>query len=164
MSTERCAGCGVVLATPDAPLDAPVGSSAACWGVQLEVAAFEAEHPSLLAGHQLLVDAYGAQHAPPGSIRLPYSLVGLHLAIEEGWTGLAVRALHGRMGKPRPDWPALLRPASVGDRTILDVAVRGARAESEAGHTAALSAWAGDVWSAYAGQHEAIRTLTDRFR
>jgi hypothetical protein len=159
----RCPGCGLGLPAPAAPTGtAPAGSSAACWSAYLEVAAFEAEHPQLQADHQLLVDAYGTQHAPAGSIRLPYSLVGLQLTLEEGWPGLAVRDLHGRMGKPRPDWPAFERPPFPGARTILDVAEAGARAGSEQGHVAALRAWATDVWSAYADQHPAVRTLTAR--
>jgi hypothetical protein len=165
VASTACPGCELVLPAPLAPVAvAPAGSSPACWAVRLEVAAFGLEHPTLLGEHQLLVDAYGAQHAQPGSIRLPYSLVGLHLALEAGWAGLAVRALHGRMGKPRPDWPAFLRPALVGMTTVLGVAEAGARAGSEAGHRAALHTWAAEVWSAYAGQHPAVRALAARFR
>ena len=150
-----------MLPPPDIDVGAPAGSSAACWSVQLEVAAFEADRPVLLAGHQLLVDAYGAQHAGRGSIRLPYSLVGLHLALDRGWTGIAVRALHGRMGKPRPDWPAFERPPFRG-RTILDVATAGARSGSLPGHEASVLAWAEDVWAAWSTEHDAVAALAAR--
>ena len=138
------------------------GTSAACWSVQLEVAGFEAEHPAVRTSHQLLVDAYGAQHAAPGSIRLPYSLVGLQLTLDHGWTGEAVRLLHGRLGKPRPDWPAFVRPERAGTRTVLDVAEAGARTGSEHGHTDALHVWATDVWSAWSDQHAAVAALVAR--
>jgi hypothetical protein len=162
-SGPSCPGCGLALAQPDADVGEPAGSSAACWSVHLEVAAFEVDHPVLLAGHQLLVDAYGAQHAGPGSIRLPYSLVGLQLALDHGWTGPAVRALHGRMGKPRPDWPTFERPPSRGAGTILDVATAGARSGSLAGHEASLRAWAEGVWSAWSSQRAAVTALAARF-
>ena len=164
VQVDVCPGCGLALAAPTAPTGiAPPGSSEGCWSVLLEVSAFEAEHVGLSAGHQLLVDAYGAQHAQPGSIRLPYSLVGLLLALEEDWPGPAVRALHGRMGRPRPDWPALARPRLRGGRTILDVAAAGARAGSEAGHESELRTWAAEVWAAWSAQHEQVRALAARF-
>src|SRR5689334_6910276 len=98
---SSCPGCGVDLPGDAGVASRYVGASDACLGVQAEVAGFEALHPRLLAGHQLLVDAYGAQH-PLGAraIRLAYSLVGLHLALDRAWSGPDVRRLHGRMGKP----------------------------------------------------------------
>jgi hypothetical protein len=161
---RRCPGCGLVLPQIDGFGDERTAASPECWAVYLEVAAFESEHPALFADHQLLVDAYGAQHARgPGSIRLPYSLVGLHLALDGGWTGLAVRSLHGRMSTPQADWPRFQRPADLGGRTILGVAERGARAASPSGHEAALRTWAADVWAAWAPAHEAVRDLAHRF-
>ncbi len=164
-ASDVCPGCGLVLPPPAAPTGtAPPGAAAGCWSVLLEVSAFESEHPALLAGHQLLVDAYGAQHAPVDSIRLPYSLVGLLLALEEDWSGAAVRALHGRMGKPQPHWPAFTRPPTLGERTILDVVEAGARAASEPGHEAGLRSWAADVWTAWSDQRDEVRRLAARFR
>jgi hypothetical protein len=160
---QACPGCGLVLPPPEPDMGAAPGTSAGCWSVQLEVAGFEADHPAVRASHQLLVDAYGAQHAAPGSIRLPYSLVGLQLTLDHGWTGEAVRLLHSRMGKPRPDWPAFERPEHVGTRTVLDVAEAGARSGSERGHTAALHDWATDVWRAWSAQHAAVAALAARF-
>jgi hypothetical protein len=163
VSDGACPGCGLVLPLLDDVLQPPAGSSASCWCVSLEVAGFEAEHPELLALHQLLVDAYGAQHAGRGSIRLPYSLVGLHLALDRRWSGTAVRTLHGRMGKPRADWPAFERPGALGNRTILDVAEAGARPGSVDGHRRALHEWARSVWEAWSPAREATGALTDRF-
>jgi Family of unknown function (DUF5946) len=74
-----------------------------------DVCGFELEHVARLGGlHQLMVDAYGAQHAGADgrAIRVAYSLVGPHLALERGRSGVEVREAHRRMG-PRisaPGW------------------------------------------------------------
>ena len=162
---RRCPGCGLALpGEDDGSGRRHVDASPGCLAVLQEVAEFEAQHAALLADHQLLVDAYGAQHpAGPRTIRLAYSLVGLHLALDRGRSGLDVRLVHGGMGRPRPDWPAFDRPGPLGTRTILDVAVAGARADSVAGHAAALRDWAADVWAAWSHQHGAVQDLTARF-
>ncbi len=84
----------------------------------------------------MTVDAYGAQHAgePTGRIYVAYSLVGLYLALERGWSGIQARDFHGRMGRPAHDWPAFVRPPTTGDVTVADVVAAGARAGSPDGH------------------------------
>lgn len=95
----QCRGCGLRLPARAVVGDHRVNASPECAQVYAEVAGFALEHLPLLRLHQLTVDTYGAQHgggaAPP--IRLAYSLVGLHLAVEPGLTGEEVRAAHQRM-------------------------------------------------------------------
>lgn len=125
---------------------------------------FELGHEELVRRcHQLAVDAYGAQHADPqrGRRRLVYSLVGLHLALDRGWSGTDVRTLHQRMGPPDAGWPVLLRPASLGALTVGDVVAAGARAGSVEGHAAAVDAWGRSVWEAWAEDSPGIVALTD---
>jgi hypothetical protein len=131
-----------------------------------EVTGFELEHTAQLGRfHQLLVDAYGAQHADAvgTGIRVAYSLVGLFLTLERGMNGLQVRRIHQSMGKPQPSWPQFPRPADVGQVTLLDVALAGARAASVEGHARALDKWARSVWEAWSAQHAAVAALSDRF-
>jgi hypothetical protein len=130
-----------------------------------EVEGFELAHLDLVGRfHQLTADAYGAQHSGGDGrgIRIAYSLVGLHLALDRGWTGVAVRDAHQRMGRPRPSWPAFVRPSDVGPLTVLDVALAGARVGSVFGHTDAVQRWAAAVWAAWSLQHADIAALTDR--
>ena len=139
-------------------------ASAACRAVFDEVIGFEFQHPGLMRLHQLSVDAYGAQHGGGDAkpIRLAYSLVGLHLALDLGLTGDEVRAAHQRMGKPDPTWPRFAVPDAVGATTALDVAEAGARRNSVAGHETAVPAWAVDAWTAWAAQREAVAALARR--
>jgi hypothetical protein len=129
------------------------------------VAGFELDNLVQLGRlHQLTVDAYGAQHAGGhgSGIRVAYSLVGLHLAIERGFTGLQVRDLHRRMGRPGADWPRFDSPPAPAWLTVEDVAVAGYRAGSTRGHADAVDAWARSVWAVWALRHSDVARLTDR--
>ena len=130
-----------------------------------EVEGFELAHLELAGRfHQLTVDAYGAQHSGGDGrgIRIAYSLVGLHLALDRGWSSVAVRTAHQGMGRPQASWPAFTRPPGVGDLTVLDVAAAGARVGSVSGHADAVQRWAGAVWTAWAPWHEEVAALTDQ--
>jgi hypothetical protein len=122
-------------------------------------------HPTLAGRcHQLTVDAYGAQHSGPPTSRIyvVYSLVGLYLALERGWSGADVRALHQRMGHPDASWPPFRRPLVTAVLTIADVAVAGARLGSVEGHAALVERWARSVWSSWADQHAVVIGLATR--
>lgn len=86
---------------------------------------------------------HGGGGVPP--IRLAYSLVGLHLALERGLTGDEVRATHQRMGRPDASWPVFVPPSDLGPITVMTVAEEGLMVASEAGHAAATKRWAHEV-------------------
>ena len=160
-----CPGCRVRLPATGQPTDPKRNASIECWQVAGEVTGFELEHLAQLGRlHQLTVDAYGAQHADSvgSGIRLAYSLVGLFLALERGLSGLEVRGVHQRMGKPQPSWPRFSRPLDPGRLTALDVAQAGARVGSVEGHARAVEQWARSVWEAWSTQREAVALLSDR--
>jgi Family of unknown function (DUF5946) len=127
-SPTLCPGCGLRLPATGLSWDPKLFASPECWQVYGEVAGCELAHPELVGRfHQLTVDTYGAQHSGGDGrgIRIAYSLVGLHLALDRGWSGLAVREAHQGMGRPQPSWPAFLRPAAVGTLTVLEVGLAG---------------------------------------
>ena len=159
-----CPGCGLRLPARNG-LSAPrVNASAECLDVNAEVAGFAYLHLPLMRLHQLTVDAYGAQHGGGDfpTIRLAYSLVGLHLAFDHQLTGDQVRAAHQRMGKPAPDWPQFTPPEDVGAVTVMTVAEQGVMADSAAGHAAAVRHWAHEVWCGWDHQHQEVADLTER--
>jgi uncharacterized protein DUF5946 len=161
-----CPGCGVQLPATGLSPGPRGNASEECRLLAGEVTGFELEHLAQLGRfHQMMVDAYGAQHADAtgSGIRVAYSLVGLLLAIERGMNGLQVRQIHQRMGKPGPSWPRFPRPAEVGDATVLDVARAGARAGSVDGHARAVENWAESVWRAWSAQHDSVALLAKRF-
>lgn len=159
-----CPGCGLQLPTGAVEGDHRVNASAECVQVYAEIVGFACQHLALLRLHQLTVDTYGAQHgggtAPP--IRLAYSLVGLHLALDCGLTGDEVRAAHQRMGKPNPSWPDFPPPPHAGAVTVMEVAREGLMVNAEAGHQAGVRRWADAVWIAWRPEHDRVVRLTRR--
>ncbi len=115
--------------------------------------------------HQVALDAYAAQHpGPPAKpVTLWLALVGLHLALEQGWTGRQVQAAHHRLSLLDKAGPALTGPSRAAETTVADVMAR----PGGAGRDAALTAWAGDVWRSWEPSHaqlaEALPPL-DRLR
>jgi hypothetical protein len=164
-ATSTCPGCGLELPSTGLPVNRRSNASHECIQVKGEVAGFELDNLVQLGRlHQLTVDAYGAQHAggQGSGIRVAYSLVGLQLALERGFTGLQVRDLHQRMGKPGPDWPRFNVPPNPGPVTVVEVAIAGHRAGSVEGHAETVERWARSVWAAWAARHDDVNGLTDR--
>src|ERR1700722_16235880 len=66
--------------------------------------------------HQHIVDAYGAQTADRTTkpIRIVFSLIGLHLHLERGYTGRQVQLAHMALARRRRSWPSLPLPAERG--------------------------------------------------
>jgi Family of unknown function (DUF5946) len=168
-SWTTCPGCGLQLPGSGLPWDRRRTASPECWQLYGEIQGFALGHLELVRDfHQLTVDAYAAQHAPreggggapPPSVA--YALVGLHLALDRGVSGIEVRAAHQRMGKPDPSWPRLPTPERPGAVTVLEVAAAGAMVGSVAGHAEAVRGWAAAVWQAWAAEHAAVAALADR--
>lgn len=115
--------------------------------------------PQLGRFHQLTVDAYGAQHAgaPTPPISTAFGLLGLYLALDRGWGGLAVRAAHGYLAQRHRSWPTFEPPSDRGPLTVQHVA----EAQSPEAHGERVLAWAASVWSAWADQHTAVADWTD---
>jgi hypothetical protein len=154
----RCPGCAVDLPGSAEPWDPRSLASEACHVLYGEVAGFESQHiVELGRRHQLLVDAYAAQHAGPltPAIGTAFALIGLHLALEDGWDGLAVRDAHQDLARRYREWPAFTAPARRGDLTVLDLALAGTPDE----HLERLRTWAADVWQAWTESHTAVASL-----
>jgi hypothetical protein len=157
---SRCPGCGLLLPVSDWPIGRRVNASAACWRLYTTVAEHESAHiPQLGRFHQLTVDAYGAQHAgsPTPPIGTAFGLLGLHLALDHGWSGTAVRAAHGWLAQRHRSWPTFEPPSNRGKLTVRGVA----EAETPEAHAERVQAWAASVWSAWADQHHAVAAWTD---
>jgi len=154
----RCPGCGVELPDSAAPWDSRSLASEACHALYGEVAGFESQHiVELGRWHQLLVDTYAAQHAGhrTPSIGTAFALIGLHLALVQGWDGLAVRHAHQDLARRYREWPVFPTPGRRGAQTVLDLALASTPEE----HVERLRAWATSVWEAWAESHVAVVTL-----
>jgi hypothetical protein len=119
--STTCPGCGLELPASGWLPDPRRNASPECWRLFGEVQGFELRHLELVRDyHQLAVDVYQAQHAPPEHGGVPpigvaYALVGLHLRWTAGrrvWrsaprtSGWASRTRPGRAWSHpgRPAW------------------------------------------------------------
>ena len=158
MEMSACPGCGAVLPGPLTMSDRRSSASDACRAVRAEVAGYELAHLAEVGRwHQLVVDAYGAQHPSDAgpAIGTAFGLIGLHLALEAGRSGLEVRDAHQLLGNRYRDWPRFPAPAGWGRLTIVDLALAG----DPSGYLETLHQWAGEVWSAWSEQHDAVAAL-----
>jgi len=111
--------------------------------------------------HQHAVDAYGAQHVRVGKSTIggAFTVAGLYLAVERGFTGQQVQLMHIAMAKRSKQWPRFVPPANVGRMTVADVvAVDPGPARDER-----LLDWCGSVWAAWAKDHERVRAMLEPF-
>ncbi len=127
----------------------------------MNVVAHELSHVPQLGGlHQLTEDTYAAQHAGPNvpAIGVAFALIGLHLRLDLGWSGNAVRATHQYLAAHQRDWPKFDPPSA---RATLTVAhVSGSPTPLE--HASRVRAWAASVWEAWSPEHAAVREWAHR--
>jgi len=157
--TITCPGCGLVL--PDLGL-APAGGfnvSGECRQLSDELAQYTLTHrgPSFI--HQHFVDAYGASHV--GNVSKPimgvFSLAGLYLFLEKGYTGREVQLAHMRMAGGKKDWPRFNPPTRRSPLTIANVL----NADEGPSRDEALANWCRSVWQSWSADHSQITQLVE---
>jgi hypothetical protein len=111
--------------------------------------------------HQHLVDAYGAQHVrqSASTIGAAFTLAGLYLAVERGFTGRQVQKMHMRMARTSKQWPRFDPPANVGLLTVADVLA----VAPGPGRDEKLMEWCASVWRVWSAEHGRVREMVDRF-
>lgn len=152
---ERCPGCGIVLPAHPGTAHRYMTASAACWAGYGELLAVQYADPARMAFHQVVVDAYAAQH-PGGELPQQVQSVGIHLMtlalfLDDGTDPALGTSLHQAM-VARPVFHYLPRPVSCGGLTYADVPLSGPVDEARS----AVYAWAGSVWSAWGEHHSAV--------
>ncbi len=113
--------------------------------------------------HQHVVDAYQAQvsNKETKPIAVIFALLGLHLYLEEGYTGREVQLMHMKIAKNKPAvWPKVVFPESRGEITIQDIL----KLESSEDKDAMIRNWCESVWNAYSESQQAIRDFTKPYR
>lgn len=73
--------------------------------------------------HQLAIDTFSAQHATAASkpLSVVFSVLGLYLHAERGFTGLQIQRVHMQLAPRRLPWPVLPLPVHHADLTVADV-------------------------------------------
>lgn len=110
---------------------------------------------------QHVVDAHKAQTATPSTaaIGVVFSLVGLYLHVEHGFTGTQVQQAHMRMGAKRRAWPTIELPIDRGALTAAEVMAVAAGPARDA----AIDEWCRSVWRAFSASRETIVALTREY-
>lgn len=155
--TTRCPGCGLELTTRNAPPTDRYSASPECWHLFGELTAHTMSKNDPAVIHQHCVDAYGAQHSGGETkpITTVFSLVGLYLFLEQGYTGSEVQRAHTTLGDRDRSWPELSPPRSPGDITVQ--AVLDATPGDE--RTRTIERWAESVWQTWEESHQWVRAV-----
>lgn len=160
-ATSVCPGCGRVLPSLALEPDPKVNASGECRALMNELSYYTLAHGDRTFIHQHLVDAYGAQHVrqSKSTIGAAFTLAGLYLAIEKGFTGRQVQKMHMLMASKSKEWPSFRPPPSVGVVTVADVL----KPEPGPARDRELMRWCESVWNAWSHDHERVREMVNRF-
>jgi hypothetical protein len=156
VASSVCAGCGVEQPLSAKSPDARHNASAECWGLFGELSAYTLTHGDPKFIHQHAVDAWQAQHvvASKSNIGIAFSLIGLYLALEKGYSGRQVQLAHMELGRTKRTWAWFDPPAEYG-MTVADVL----QAEPGADRDAALMKWAAAVWQSWSHARDWTRKI-----
>ena len=147
-----CPGCGASLESSAAESRHDrYNSSPACWELFGELSAYTLSHGHPRFIHQHAVDTWQLQHAMPSksNIGIAFSLIGLYLALEKGYTGRQVQLMHMELGRTKRDWGDFEVPSSPAALTVADVL----RAGPGNSRDAMLMQWAAAVWANWNRAH-----------
>jgi hypothetical protein len=152
-----CPGCGLQTTANGSIPDARYNASGECWDVYCELSAYTLSRGYSTFIHQHAVDAYNLQHAvgTASNIGTAFSLIGLYLAVERGFSGRAVQRAHMALASKRKQWPKLERPQTHAELTVIDVM----RAEAGESRDALIMQWAAAVWTNWSDAHDWTRRI-----
>lgn len=104
--------------------------------------------------HQHIVDAFTAQTASTGikPIGLIFSLAGLYLYKEKGYTGRQVQLAHMKLAKGNKEWPPIVLPGDRGEIRIGEVLAANPGNDRDT----LIRKWCHCVWEVYHESHPII--------
>ncbi|MGA7245190.1 MAG: DUF5946 family protein [Terracidiphilus sp.] len=126
-----------------------------------ELAFYTLAHPDPAFIHQLVVDAYCAQNADETTkpIEIVFSLIGLYLHIEKGFTGKQVQRAHMQLAKWPNTWAKPTLPASRGAIRIEDVLAVGPGPARDA----MIERWCASVWMCWQANRTQIMEVARKY-
>jgi hypothetical protein len=118
-----------------------------CWTSFGELSAYTTTHGDPKFIHQHAVDAWQAQHVvkSKSNIGVAFSLIGLYLGLEKGFSGRQVQLAHMTLGRSKRQWPWFDPPVDRTWLTVVDVL----HAEPGVNRDVVLMQWAATVWRAW---------------
>ena len=94
----------------------------------------------------------------PSPFPIVFSLLGLYLHIEHGYTGKQVQRAHMQLARVRRAWPSMPLPAQRGDITVHHVLAQTPGPSRDA----MIEQWCRSVWAAYGSCRSQIAELAQQ--
>jgi hypothetical protein len=126
-----------------------------------QLASYTLAHPDPGFIHQLVVDAYAAQNADESSkpIAIVFSLIGLYLHVEKGFTGKQVQRAHMQLARWPNTWTKPPLPQDRGAIHIEDVLA----APPGPARDAMIERWCATVWECWQASRVQIVELARKY-
>lgn len=152
---KTCPGCGLERGDDAEGADPRYDASGGCWSLYCELSGYTLGRGYEKFIHQHAVDAYAAQHIidRPSNIGVAFSIIGLYLAAEKGFSGREVQRAHMKLARMRKQWPLLEHPRDHTALTVGDVM----QAEPGDHRDAKIMEWASSMWESWRDAHQWTR-------
>jgi len=156
-SDVLCPGCRLLFKSENLLSSERFNASGECYKLFNKLSAYTLSNSDERFIHQLIVDAYGAQHAGgcTKNITVIFALIGLCLVIEHNYTGRQVQLFHMKI--PKQHWPYLEPPKSSASIKINDVV----NAKTNIQKELLIRKWVNAVWNSWVEQHKYIRRIVN---
>ncbi|MBI3579003.1 MAG: serine/threonine protein kinase [Ignavibacteriales bacterium] len=159
--SDLCSGCGILLPNPEFSTKSRYSSSAACWNLYGELTAYTLSNAGPDFLHQIVVDAYAAQHAGVSSpnISTAFALIGLCLVFESGYTGRQVQNAHRMLAARSKSWPSFSPQRLAKALTVKNVI----DAEPGIRRDEMIRRYAKSVWEAWSDEHTRVKRVITKY-
>ena len=160
-SISICPGCNLMLPVVNNPPEPHYRNSPECEQLLMDLSYYTLSLQTPEFIHQLVVDAYPAQHYGPmvKPITITFALIGLYLANEHGYSGRKVQLAHLALARKNKIWPNFTRPQQQAKYTIQDVLNAPAGKERDQ----MIKNWSRSVWEIWSAQQEQVRQLARKY-
>lgn len=158
---KTCPGCGGKFPNQNLEDSDQYNALGECEKLYHELSAYFIMNPDISFPTQHIVDAYGAQHSgrKVKNIRTAFSLIGLYLAFECGYSGRLVQKAHIELAKSNIQWPSFDLPSNPYNFSVQDVLDE----EKGANRNEMLMKWAKNVWNTWEHYHKWTREICKKY-
>jgi hypothetical protein len=155
-----CPGCQVTHPSKNLLPPDNYNVSGECWELYGELTVSNISEADINFSAQHCVDAYAAQHVSKRMkpITIAFSLIGLYLAIEKGYTGRQVQLAHMELGRKKFPWPEFKPPNEPGSINISNVL----QAKPGEERKVMIKQWAASVWHSWEKEHDWTKNIVDQ--
>ena len=155
-----CPGCGVKINSEETEQEKDFLASHACWNLYLELSYYTLMLQDGYFIHQLIVDAYAAQHYKENMkpITITFALVGLYLVNVKKVSGKTVQEVHIKLANKSKTWPLFALPITKSSITVKDVLEAPDDQKQET-----IKKWSQSVWNIWHHEENTIAALLQKY-